>query len=90
MHSTIIAQNFFRRELPLLHKKRRESLLFAVNALIAGGRLSLSALGRSARGGVAPKHSIKRVDRLLGNPHLNHETAPGLRSDLRSAFTRQI
>jgi len=48
-------------------------VFFAVEALLHGGRLSLTAMGRAARGPVLPKHSIKRVDRLLGNQHLHRE-----------------
>jgi hypothetical protein len=73
MYATKIVRNFLKSELPFIHKRRLESLFFAVDALIAGGRLSLSGLGRGARGPVAPKHNIKRVDRLLGNSHLTEE-----------------
>jgi hypothetical protein len=41
-----------------------------VEALVEVGRLSLSALGRGINSATAPKHSIKRVDRLLRNRHL--------------------
>ncbi|GAC1455379.1 MAG: IS4-like element ISSod3 family transposase [Vulcanimicrobiaceae bacterium] len=37
------------------------------------GRLSLTAIGRAVAGRVRPKHAIKRVDRLLANPHLRCE-----------------
>ncbi|MCP4924270.1 MAG: IS4 family transposase [bacterium] len=73
MYATKTVRNFLEKQLPFIHKRRLESLFFAVDALIAGGRLSLSGLGRAARGCVAPKHSIKRVDRLLGNSHLTQE-----------------
>jgi len=73
MHATKTVRKFLEKQLPFIHKRRLESLFFAVDALIVGGRLSLSGLGRGARGYVAPKHNIKRVDRLLGNSHLTHE-----------------
>ena len=49
---------------------RLKSVFFGVDALLRGGRLSLTALGRAACGLVRAKHNIKRIDRLLGNPHL--------------------
>ena len=73
MHATAILPKSFQNALSFVHKKRLEALFFGVDALIAGGRLSLTALGRSARGPVAPKHYIKRIDRLLGNPYLYNE-----------------
>ncbi|MGI3005324.1 IS4 family transposase, partial [Shewanella algae] len=33
----------------------------------------LTQLGRNISGAVAPKHNIKRIDRLLGNPHLHSD-----------------
>lgn len=56
-----------------VHNDRVLTLLFTVECLLRGGRLSLSALGRAAPGTVAPKHQIKRVDRFLGNPRLHDE-----------------
>jgi hypothetical protein len=48
----------------------------AVAAAIAVvGRLSICAVGRGLRGRARPKHGIKRVDRLLSNPHLAVERA---------------
>lgn len=44
-----------------------------VESIIQAGRLSLSAVGRATLGRGRPKHNIKRVDRLLGNPHLASE-----------------
>ena len=73
MHATKTVRKFLEKQLSFIHKSRLESLFFAVDALIAGGRLSLSGMGRGARGDVAPKHNIKRVDRLLGNSHLPQE-----------------
>jgi len=59
--------------LPLVHAKRLQALLDTVGALLGERRLGLTALGRALPGPVATKHTIKRVDRLLGNPHLHQE-----------------
>jgi len=42
-----------------------------VEAIIRGGRLSPATIGRSLRGSTSPRHEIKRVDRLLGNPKMS-------------------
>ena len=58
-------------ELDFVHKQRRRALLCAVEALIAGGALWLSALGRTLVRPVAARHRIKAMDRLLGNAALH-------------------
>ncbi|CAM3961185.1 IS4 family transposase [Shewanella aquimarina] len=56
-----------------IHKKRLNSLMVATKSLLDGDQLSLTQLGRHISGNVAPKHSIKRIDRLLGNRHINND-----------------
>ncbi|MDH3380003.1 MAG: IS4 family transposase [Gammaproteobacteria bacterium] len=56
-----------------MHSRRREAVWVGVGALLRGKRLWLTALGRHVGGGVDEKHSIKRIDRLLGNRHLSGE-----------------
>jgi hypothetical protein len=53
--------------LSFVHEQRRAALLRAVRALIRGGALWLSALGRSLDDAIAAKHAIKAMDRVLGN-----------------------
>lgn len=55
------------------HKARAMALVKVVQALLGGGRLSLTHLGRHRRGDAYVKHHIKAVDRLLGNRHLQQE-----------------
>lgn len=43
--------------------------MVATESLLDGNQLSLTQLGRNITGNVAPKHNIKRIDRLLGNLH---------------------
>jgi hypothetical protein len=52
------------------HRALREALLKLVQALLSGGKLSLTQLGRYRAGEAYPKHQIKAADRLLGNVHL--------------------
>ena len=56
-----------------IHKKRLSVLIAAVHALLIGQRLSLTQLGRRLISKTLVKHNIKRIDRLLGNPHLHTE-----------------
>lgn len=56
-----------------IHKTRLSAVFAAAEALLLGQRLTLSALGRSIQSETAPKHSIKRIDHLLGNEHLFQE-----------------
>jgi hypothetical protein len=57
----------------VIHSLRLNAVLDSVQALLAGQRLGLTALGRHLPGNTTPKHAIKRMDRLLGNPHLQQE-----------------
>lgn len=58
---------------PFIHQKRLNILVLATQALLIGQRLSLTQLGRRLCSKALTKHKIKRVDRLLGNPHLHQE-----------------
>ena len=55
------------------HAARADALTRAVGALLKGGRLSLTGIGRSMPGSAYVKHHIKAVDRLLANRHLHRE-----------------
>lgn len=59
--------------LPTVHSRRLKTLMCCVSALLEGRRLTLTGLGRFLPGRAYPKHAIKRVDRLLGNLHLQTE-----------------
>jgi hypothetical protein len=63
----------FARALPSVHAKRLNTLMCAVSALLAGRRLTLTAVGRFMPGACQPQRFITRVDRLLANPHLRAE-----------------
>jgi hypothetical protein len=70
MRDIHILHDFLTKQCPQIHKKRLNSLMLATESLLDGNQLSLTQLGRNISGPVAAKHNIKRVDRLLGNPHL--------------------
>lgn len=58
---------------PNMHKMRRNALEENVLAALTGQRLTVTDLGRSIKSNTSHKHSIKRADRLLSNPHLHNE-----------------
>jgi hypothetical protein len=68
-----IVQERIAKRLGFIHVMRLNALWRVVTALLVGERLWLTALGRSMLGAARPKHAIKCVDRLLGNPHLFRE-----------------
>jgi hypothetical protein len=56
-----------------MHAKRAAALRRAVVALLHGGRVSLSAVALHLGPGIAFKHRLKSVDRLLGNAFLQRD-----------------
>lgn len=54
----------------VVHAVRVTAVTALVEGIIRGGRLSPATIGRVLPGGALPKHGIKRVDRLLGNPKM--------------------
>ncbi len=73
MHAIGMLQKWMGKALPEMHSTRLMTLFLAVEGLLRGQQLYLTALGRSLRLGTSEKHAIKRMDRLLGNHRLSHE-----------------
>lgn len=73
MHAVRLLHKWGREGLEEVHAYRREAVWTGVRALLKGRQLWLTALGRGIGGRVQEKHSIKRMDRLLGNVHLSGE-----------------
>jgi Transposase DDE domain len=73
MHAIILIQRLLVLVGAAIHKARLQALLSAVQSLFVGGRLTVTALGKSLPGPTLTKHSIKRIDRLAGNRHLHQE-----------------
>lgn len=72
MHLKVLSQ-WLAEQLVIGHLSRTAALLRAVGALLTGGKLSLTHIGRSLDGPAHVKHQIKAADRLLGNRHLGRE-----------------
>jgi Transposase DDE domain len=60
----------FAEDLVRIHGARVRVVFVAACALLRGGRISLTSIGRAIAVGTSHKHGIKRVDRLLGNEQL--------------------
>lgn len=71
MRSLEILRKTFDDGFSFLHVKRQSAIWRGVEALIIGGRLWLTALGRDMSGAAKEKHRIKAADRLLGNPAIH-------------------
>lgn len=56
-----------------IHQVRLNALLAGVESLLNGSFLTVTALGRGVSSVALEKHNIKRMDRLLSNPHLHQE-----------------
>jgi hypothetical protein len=76
MHASPVVpllRRWLRRACPAVHAARVSAIATVVEALVLGAKLALTHLGRNLRSAAFAKHSIKRVDRLLGNAHLHRE-----------------
>jgi len=71
VRAVAILDTCFGQQLKELHAARRAALFAVVAAVFIARKVQLTALGR-ALGGIH-KHSIKKVDRLLGNRELHQE-----------------
>src|SRR5208283_5776782 len=61
-----------------LHAKRIDSLCDATLGVMHGASLAVAAIGHglAAARGLASKHAIKQVDRLLSNPGIKVDDIP--------------
>ncbi|USD68289.1 IS4 family transposase [Vibrio sp. SCSIO 43136] len=68
-----ILQQTLAQQCPNIHKKRLNSLILATRSVLEGADLTLTKIGRTLNSSTTVKHSIKRIDRLLGNHSLHLE-----------------
>ena len=81
MHATHVLDKHLRTHCQDTHERRMDAVISMVKALLRGRVLTVTGLGRALRGETAPKHQIKKADRLIGNPYLHSE---------RGAFYRAL
>jgi hypothetical protein len=73
MHASSVLQKCLSDVLTRMHAMRVQVLLGAVQALLASRRLVLMELARAWPGAEKVRAPLKRLDRLLSNPHLQGE-----------------
>ena len=73
MQAMSLLDKLLQRDAVIGHRARGHVLVRIVGALLNGGKLALTLLGRHRAGQAFAKHHIKAVNRLLGNPHLYRE-----------------
>lgn len=73
MRATGILRTALAFSLQGIHRRRQDAVWRAVEGLLLGGKLWLTALGRALPGSTSDKHRIKAADRLLGNRALHRE-----------------
>ena len=74
MHAMSLLEKWLQGNAVIGHQARVAALVRVVGALLNGGKLALTHLGRHRAGRAFVKHHIKAVDRLLGNRHLQPRT----------------
>lgn len=67
-------QKFIEKALPTIHKKRRKSLTNQVVSLLNNAKLTLTSLGRHAKGNAKVKHKINMAWRFLKNPGVSQDS----------------
>lgn len=73
MHAIRLLSHWLAAHAVIGHDARQAALLKLVRALLSGGKLTLTQLGRHREGSAYEKHHIKAADRLLANRHLHAE-----------------
>jgi Transposase DDE domain len=73
MHAVQVLQKCLSVVFTQMHLVRAAALLGAVQALLSGRRLILMDLARAWPGAERVRAPLKRLNRLLGNPHLQRE-----------------
>lgn len=73
MHATEVLQKCLSKSLDAIHALRSRVLMRAVEATIAGRRLTLIDLARAWPGAQRIRAPLEALDRLLGNRHLHAE-----------------
>jgi len=71
MHARRVLYKLLQPALDALDARNARNLLMAVDALLRGRRLSLMELARHWPGAARVRAPLKRLDRLLSNPHVH-------------------
>ena len=90
MHAMSLLEKWLQGNAVIGHQARVAALVRVVGALLNGGKLALTHLGRHRAGRAFVKHHIKAVDRLLGNRHLHRERDGVYRALARTVLGRVV
>jgi len=89
MHTAKVLHTLLSRSVPTIHQVRLTSFVDTVESLTTGGNACVTQLGRGLQGSSYDKHKIKRVDRLVSNPHL-HQECDGLYASITESLLKGI
>ena len=87
MHATEVLDTSIGQVCQTMHQGRFGALKVAVEAALSQRCVSVTGLGRAIEGKVDEKHSIKRMDRLVGNNRLLQEAPAVYRAMMRWLLT---
>lgn len=73
MHLLTLLHKTFEEKLPVVHLTRLNSLMLACGTAASSNKLYLTGIGRSISNTNKESSNIQKVDRLLGNGHLQAE-----------------
>jgi hypothetical protein len=73
MQALTLFHKNLRQACPFIHAQRLGALIAGTQALLDGRELTVTRLGRSLQSKAKTKNNIKRIDRLVSNPHLQCE-----------------
>lgn len=73
MHLMKLLHKTFEKKLPKVHKMRLKSLMITCESASSSNKVYLTGLGRSISNTNKESSNIQKVDRLLGNGHLQSE-----------------
>jgi len=73
MQQTELLHSILKNAGAVQHKTRLKSVMTAVEAVMNGGSLALTSMGRHVSKSIKPKSKIKEIDYLLSNGHLHSE-----------------
>jgi hypothetical protein len=76
MHTRKVLQTFLQHSFPTVHRQRLAAVQAAVDSVTEEAAVSITTMGRGLTSSVRIKHSIKRMDRLVGNPLLYDDRKP--------------
>lgn len=73
MNVPTMLNHFLPDVLSHMHKYRQQAVCAATLSAVKAQQVTVTGLGRGIKNHVHTKHNVKRMDRLIGNTHINDE-----------------